>query len=209
MSRRQRLLIPYEISMINYYEYCVVENEHLYGPGKRVLLFLQGCSIHCEGCVNRHLWDFGKGKNATSEEIISFCRDNHVEGITLHGGEPLDQSEGLYPIVKALKKEQFTVILFTGYTKRELNIGQKRVWNLSDIVVCGRFDLKKRNVYLQFRGSINQRIIRRKGKYKHYQVQDGTTVAILTIDLEGNLNIKGFYTEGIAKLSKMVKNSLN
>lgn len=111
MSRRQRLLIPYKISMINYYEYCVVENEHLYGPGKRVLLFLQGCSIHCEGCVNRHLWDFGKGKNATSEEIISFCRDNHVEGITLHGGEPLDQSEGLYPIVKALKKEQFTVIL--------------------------------------------------------------------------------------------------
>ena len=209
MSRRQRLLIPYKISMINYYEYCVVENEHLYGPGKRVLLFLQGCSIHCEGCVNRHLWDFGKGKNATSEEIISFCRDNHVEGITLHGGEPLDQSEGLYPIVKALKKEQFTVILFTGYTKRELNISQKRVWNLSDIVVCGRFDLKKRNVYLQFRGSTNQRIIRRKGKYKHYQVQDGTTVAILTIDLEGNLNIKGFYTEGIAKLSKMVKNSLN
>ena len=78
---------------------------------------------------------------------------------------------------------------------------------MSDIVVCGRFDLKKRNVYLQFRGSTNQRIIRRKGKYKHYQVQDGTTAAILTIDLDGNLNIKGFYTEDIAKLSKMVKNN--
>ena len=152
--------------MINYYEYCVVENEHLYGPGKRVLLFLQGCSIHCEGCVNRHLWDFGKGINATSEEIISFCRDNHVEGITLHGGEPLDQSEGLYPIVKALKTDHFTVILFTGYNKKDLNINQRRIWDMSDIVVCGRFDLKKRNVYLQFRGSTNQRIIRRKGKYK-------------------------------------------
>ena len=169
--------------MINYYEYCVVENEHLYGPGKRVLLFLQGCSIHCEGCVNRHLWDFGKGINATSEEIISFCRDNHVEGITLHGGEPF------------------------GYNKKDLNINQRRIWDMSDIVVCGRFDLKKRNVYLQFRGSTNQRIIRRKGKYKHYQVQDGTTAAILTIDLDGNLNIKGFYTEDIAKLSKMVKNN--
>ena len=149
--------------MINYYEYCVVENEHLYGPGKRVLLFLQGCSIHCEGCINRHLWDFGKGKNATPEEIISFCRDNRVEGITLHGGEPLDQANGLYPIIKTLKKERFTVILFTGYNKIQLNIYQRRIWNLSDIVICGKFDLKKRNEYLQFRGSTNQRVIRRKG----------------------------------------------
>ena len=209
MSRRQQMLIPYRISMINYYEYCVVENEHLYGPGKRVLLFLQGCSIHCEGCVNRHLWDFGKGKNATSQEILTFCRENHVDGITLHGGEPLDQADGLYPIVKTLKDEQFTVVLFTGYTKKELSINQKRVWNFSDIVVCGRFDLKKRNVYLQFRGSTNQRIIRRKGKYKHYQIQDGKTTAILTVNLDGTLNIKGFYTEDIAALSKMVKNGLN
>lgn len=200
------MLISYKTSMINYYEYCIVENEHLYGPGKRVLLFLQGCSIHCEGCVNRHLWDFGRGKNATSEEIISFCRDNHVEGITVHGGEPLDQSEGLYPIVKVLKKEHFTVILFTGYNKKELNANQRRIWNLSDIIVCGRFDLKKRDVYLQFRGSTNQRIICRKGKYKHYQVQDGATAAILTVSLDGTLNIKGFYTEDIAKLSKIVKN---
>ena len=191
--------------MINYYEYCVVENEHLYGPGKRVLLFLQGCSIHCEGCINRHLWDFGKGKNATPEEIISFCRDNRVEGITLHGGEPLDQANGLYPIIKTLKKERFTVILFTGYNKLQLNIYQRRIWNLSDIVICGKFDLKKRNEYLQFRGSTNQRVIRRKGKYKHYRIQDGKTAAILSIGLDGNLNIKGFYTEDIALLSKMVK----
>ena len=191
--------------MINYYEYCVVENEHLYGPGKRVLLFLQGCSIHCEGCINRHLWDFGKGKNATPEEIISFCRDNRVEGITLHGGEPLDQANGLYPIIKTLKKERFTVILFTGYNKIQLNIYQRRIWNLSDIVICGKFDLKKRNEYLQFRGSTSLRVIRRKGKYKHYRIQDGTTAAILSIGLDGNLNIKGFYTEDIALLSKMVK----
>ena len=206
MSRRQRMLILYKISMINYYEYCLVENEHLYGPGKRVLLFLQGCSIHCEGCVNRHLWDFGKGKNATSQEILAFCRENHVDGITLHGGEPLDQSAGLYPIVKVLKKEHFTVILFTGYNKKELNANQKRICNLSDIVVCGRFDLKKRDVYLQFRGSTNQRIICHKGKYKHYQVRDGATATILTVTLDGTLNIKGFYTEDIAKLSKIVKN---
>ena len=81
-------------------------------------------------------------------------------------------------------------------------------WDMTaDIVVCGRFDLKKRNVYLQFRGSTNQRIIRRKGKYKHYQIQDGETATILTINSDGNFNIKGFYTEDIATLSKMAKNN--
>lgn len=193
--------------MINCYEYCVVENEHLYGPGKRVLLFLQGCSIHCEGCINRHLWEFGKGVDVSTEEIVALCRENHVEGITLHGGEPLDQADGLYSIVKTLKEEHFTVILFTGYNKKDLTSNQRRVWYLSDIVVCGRFNLKKRNVNLQFRGSTNQRIIRHKGKYKHYQIQDGKTAAILTVDIDGKLNIKGFYTEDVATLCKLVKNN--
>lgn len=191
--------------MINYYEYCIVENEHLYGPGKRVLIFLQGCSIHCEGCVNRHLWAFGCGKSATTEEVLEFCVKNEVEGITLHGGEPLDQAAGLYPIVKGLKEKDFSIILFTGYNKKELNSVQKKIWNLSDLIVCGRFDIKKRNVYLQFRGSTNQRVIRRKGKYKGYCIKDGETVAILTVRENGSLNIKGFYTDDIAELQNMLK----
>ncbi len=189
--------------MINYYEYCIVENEHLYGPGKRVLLFLQGCSIHCEGCVNQHLWTFGSGKNATTEEIMAFCRENQAEGITLHGGEPLDQAEGLYPIVKELKNGGFTVILFTGYNKKELTLQQRRIWNLSDIIVCGRFEQKKRNVYLQFRGSTNQRIIRRNGKYRDYKIKNGKTVAVLTVGEDGKTNIKGFYTQDIEEICEI------
>lgn len=186
--------------MINYNDYSLVENEHLYGPGKRMLLFLQGCSIKCEGCINKALWQFGCGKNATTEEIVNFCNKNHVEGITLHGGEPLDQAYGLYPMVKDLKESGFTVVLFTGYNKKELNKIQKKIWDLSDIVICGRFDINKKNVYLQFRGSTNQRVILRKGKYKHYRVNDGKTVAIFTVGLDGKADIKGFYTEDVEKL---------
>ncbi len=191
--------------MINYYEYCIVENEHLYGPGKRTLLFVQGCSIHCKGCVNRHLWSFGCGKDAKTEEIVDFCLENKVEGITLHGGEPLDQPDGLYPLVKELKAKGFTVILFTGYNKKELTPMQRRIWDASDIVICGRFDLYKRNVYLQFRGSTNQRVIRRKGKYRNYKVCDGQTVSLLTISNNGKLNIKGFYTDDVEELCQMIK----
>ena len=106
--------------MVSYYDYEIVNNEHLYGPGKRLLIFLQGCSLHCKGCVNKHLWDFKCEKMLSKEDILRICEIEKVDGITLHGGEPLDQAEKLLEIVKALKEKKFTVILFTGYTKKEI-----------------------------------------------------------------------------------------
>ena len=186
--------------MINYHDYCIIENEHLYGPGKRLVLFTQGCSIHCKGCANAHIWDFGCGKDITATEIFNLCKENKAEGITLLGGEPLDQPQAVLDAVKLLKKNGFSVILFTGYTKKELKGDQIKVWNFSDIVVCGRFVESKKNLYMQFRGSTNQRIYTHKGKYKNYNVVDGRTVAILTLDDGGNLNIKGFFSDDIKKI---------
>ena len=186
--------------MINYHDYCVIENEHLYGPGKRLLLFTQGCTIHCEGCINSHLWEFGCGKNISTEEILSVCKENQVDGITLHGGEPLDQAPAVLKAVNLLKKNGFSVILFTGYTKKELSGAQKEVWDLADIVVSGRFIEDKQNLYLQFRGSTNQRVYFHKGRYKNYRIVDGQTVAILTLDDTGELNVKGFFSDEIKKI---------
>ncbi len=186
--------------MINYHEYCIIENEHLYGPNKRLLLFTQGCSIHCEGCVNSHLWNFGSGKDITATEILNVCKENEVDGITLHGGEPLDQAQGVLEAVKLLNENGFSVILFTGYTKKELKGDQVKVWNLADIVVCGRFVGSKKNLYMQFRGSTNQRVITHKGRYKNYKPVDGQTVAILTLDDKGSLNVKGFFSDDIKKI---------
>ena len=105
--------------MINYRTYSYEENEHLFGPGKRLLLFTQGCSLRCKGCVNQHLWEFGVGKNISTAELVKLCMD--TDGVTLHGGEPLDQAEGLYGFVKTLKANGKTVVLFTGYLYKELN----------------------------------------------------------------------------------------
>ena len=185
--------------MINYKTYSYEENEHLYGPGKRLLLFTQGCSLHCKGCVNKHLWQFGVGANITVEEVLGLCQG--VEGITLHGGEPLDQSEGVLEIVKALKSVGKTVILFTGYQYKELSkSSQKRVWSLSDLVVSGRYIEEKRNIYLQFRGSTNQRVYRHKGKYKDYQIKDGKSVAVIRLNENGEMQSRGFRNQELEEL---------
>lgn len=187
--------------MISYYDYQIIENEHLYGPGKRLLIFLQGCSLHCKGCVNKHLWDFKCEKMLSKEDILRICEIEKVDGITLHGGEPLDQAKDLLEVVKTLKEKKYTVILFTGYNKKEIKSYALAVWKLADIVISGRFIFSKQNFYLQFRGSTNQRVITHKGKYKNYKVKDGKTVSILSIDRSGNLNIKGFYSNDIKEIT--------
>lgn len=184
--------------MINIYRYEVVENEHLYGPGKRLLLFTQGCSLRCKGCTNQHLWEFGKGTNVSIEEILNQCND--LDGITLHGGEPLDQANVLVELVKKIKEQGKTIILFTGYTFNELTVIQKKVWLFSDIVIAGRYEEEKRNIYLQFRGSINQKVFTHKGKYKNYKVKDGKTVALLSFNEDGEMQSRGFRTEELEKL---------
>ena len=186
--------------MIRLHKWMVVENEHLYGPGKRLLLFLKGCSLHCDGCINRHLWPFEGGTLTTTSELIDLCDEHKVDGVTIHGGEPLDQAGGLLEFVISVKEKGLTVILFTGYLKKELDTVQSRVWNLSDLVVAGRFQKEKQNVNLQFRGSTNQRIYTHSGPYKNYKVTDGFTTAILTIHENGEMDINGFWTDDIAKL---------
>ena len=188
--------------MIHVHRRMVVENEHLYGPGRRLLLFLQGCSIHCDGCVNRHIWTFEGGEEMTPETVVTVLLDEKLEGVTLHGGEPLDQADGLLPVVKAVKEAGKTIILFTGYNKKELNATQRKVWDAADLVVAGRFVMAKRNVNLQFRGSTNQRVYAHKGPYAHYRVQDGKTSAMITIDSNGEMEINGFFTDDIAALAK-------
>ena len=177
--------------MLNIKTFSYENDEHLFGPGKRLLIFCQGCTLRCPGCINQHLWEFGTGQDITPEEVLKLC--NEVEGVTLHGGEPLDQSKPLLDIVKILKSNNKTVILFTGYKYNELKIKeQKLVWKLADIVVSGRYIESKRNIYLQFRGSTNQRVYCHEGKYKNYKIKDGKSVAIFRINEDGNVVARGF-----------------
>lgn len=184
--------------MINYNSYFFEENEHLYGPGKRLVLFCQGCSLRCHGCSNALLWEFNKGLNISVEELITMVNQHDVEGITLLGGEPLDQCAEIAQLIARVKQVGKTVVLFTGYHYKELTKpAQKRAWALSDLVVSGRYIESKRSLYLQFRGSTNQRVYRHKGKYQNYALSDGQTMAVFQVDEDGNLTARGFINDGL------------
>ena len=142
------------------------------GPGIRVSLFLQGCSIHCPGCFNSEIWDFNGGKLFTEKdfEIIKTLSDHdYIAGLSILGGEPLVEQniEDLCALVTAytIAFPDKTVWIWTGYTWEELQQKYKdnKSFQLllfrSDVLVDGPFIEAEKDPSLAWKGSRNQRVI--------------------------------------------------
>ena len=98
------------------------------------------------------------------EQIIRDLAQPYVQGLTLLGGEPFLNTGILIPLVKRIREElpEKDIWSWTGYTWEELMLetpDKLKLLQLVDILVDGRFDITKKNLMLQFRGSSNQRII--------------------------------------------------
>lgn len=136
------------------------------GPGIRYTIFVQGCNHLCFGCHNQHTQDASGGEYRTIDSIISDISENPLlDGVTLSGGEPFEQSDSLSVFAKKLKALGYHIITYSGYTYEEIREKEKLIpsfgelLNYTDILVDGKFDMKKRNLKLKFRGSENQRVI--------------------------------------------------
>ena len=149
---------------------CDVAN----GPGVRVSLFVSGCTHHCEGCFNKEAWDFDFGKPFTDEvidDIIEYMKPDYIKGITLLGGEPLEQTnqQGLLPLLRKIDHiyPEKNIWCFTGYDFEKDVIGRmmkewdetKEFMSYIDVLVDGEFMIDKKDLNLVFKGSSNQRTI--------------------------------------------------
>ncbi len=140
------------------------------GEGVRVSLFVSGCNRHCKGCFNQDAQSFEYGELYTpkTEKLILTQLDlPYVTGLSILGGEPLDQTidgkrDLLYLIAKA-KDMGKTVWLWTGYTWEDVaeysGAMNRGLTGWIDVVVDGPYVEELRDISLPFRGSSNQRII--------------------------------------------------
>jgi anaerobic ribonucleoside-triphosphate reductase activating protein len=137
------------------------------GPGVRTTLFVTGCTNNCEGCFNKELQNFSYGKvwdDKTSDKFIEYVKNPNIKGVNILGGEPMEQTmdEELVKLLNRIKKETGKSIwLWSGYLYENiLNDQEKRkILNLVDVLIDGRFELDKRDISLKYRGSSNQRVI--------------------------------------------------
>lgn len=162
--------------------YCEIKKTDIAdGTGVRVSLFVSGCRHHCKGCFQPETWAFDAGKLFTeqiSDDIIEALSKSYIKGLTLLGGEPMEP-ENQPELVKLLMrvKDELPdkdIWCYTGCTlEKDLLPGAKSAYrtnctdemlSLIDVLVDGEFVEEKKNISLQFRGSENQRILRRTEK---------------------------------------------
>ena len=137
------------------------------GPGVRANLFVSGCTHGCPGCFNRNYMDFEYGNVWTPEveaQFMEMVMDPKVFGVTILGGEPMDQvaDDDLLNLVRRIKTETGKNIwLYSGYTFEQIMADERRraILAYCDVLVDGLFVLELRDLKLKFRGSSNQRII--------------------------------------------------
>ena len=147
------------------YLYRIYHHSTVDGPGRRSVIQLVGCSIRCLGCYipETHLRD--NGKPISIAEIVTEIekRSGEHDGVTILGGEPFDQPEGLEILVKKLKSKGFHLTIYTGFTLESLlarnsdNVNQ--ILAKTDLLIDGGFDRTLTKNVGEYRGSSNQRLI--------------------------------------------------
>lgn len=142
------------------------------GEGVRTSFFVSGCTHKCYNCFNEEYQDFNYGKEWTDEttrQVIKYLDKPHVSGLSILGGEPMQNAKELVPILKEIKakmRKDQTIWLWSGYVIEDILKDKDKTALLSfvDVLVDGKYIEAKKDLNLRFRGSSNQRIIDIKKK---------------------------------------------
>lgn len=155
----------------------IIEESIVDGPGIRFVIFMQGCTHNCKDCHNFNAQDFSGGKYFSTDYLIEKITENPlIDGVTLSGGEPFEQSKTVSKLAKRLKDLGYHIITYTGYTYEEINNKANsdsdflELLESTDILIDGKFEIENRDLTLNFRGSRNQRIIDVKKSIKKRKI---------------------------------------
>lgn len=152
------------------------------GPGIRATLFVSGCTHNCKDCFNKEFQNFNYGDefiNDKQDEFFEYCLDEQVEGISILGGEPMQQGKDMLEFVKKLKLivPEKPIWMWTGYTIDEIlndksnrHVYNKEILKYIDVLIDGRFEKDLKDIRLKYSGSSNQRVINVKETLKQSNV---------------------------------------
>ena len=163
------------------------------GPGLRFVLWTQGCSKGCKNCFNPETWSNNIFKELSAKQIFEVIKNFEVDGITISGGDPLEQENELLELLFLLKEIKLPkgIILFTGFSRNEIRENPIREKCLSyiDVLIDGRYidELKTEN---SLRGSSNQEFYFFSNKISSDELFFDQEIEISC--LEGDIMMTGF-----------------
>lgn len=119
------------------------------GPGLRAVVWVQGCSLGCPGCFNPQTHARQGGAAVRVDDLLAELKtlDGEIEGVTISGGEPLQQMPPLLELLQKLRREtSLSVLAFTGFTWEEVQHMPHHTELLAnlDVLIAGRFEASQR-----------------------------------------------------------------
>lgn len=119
------------------------------GPGLRAVLWLQGCTLACPGCFNPLTHSALDGTDLFAEEIVNLIKQHgaDIEGVTISGGEPLQQAGALLDLLRLIRRTtSLGIIVFTGFSWEEfLRLPQAAFLQANmDVLIAGRYKAELR-----------------------------------------------------------------
>lgn len=180
------------------------------GPGERFVIWVQGCSIRCPGCINPQFLSHEANLMMSLARLFEIITESgEIEGVTYSGGEPFEQAEALYYLSVLLKRKGLTIVSYSGFTLDELTSKEDEhvagLLSTLDILIDGRYETDNSEPLL-WRGSSNQRVHFLSERYKDYR--DAVCNKELTVEVslgEDEVSFTGNLSPGI--LSQII-NSL-
>lgn len=137
------------------------------GPGQRIGLWLQGCSIGCKGCVSQDTWAADASFDTTVGTVLDWCRSvaaQGLDGVTISGGEPFEQPEALGALLDGLQAWRseatldFDLLAYSGMPLRRLQRDHADLLARLDAIIPEPF-VEKQPVTHVWRGSGNQPLV--------------------------------------------------
>jgi anaerobic ribonucleoside-triphosphate reductase activating protein len=187
------------------------------GPGMRAAVWVQGCPLHCRGCLAPQWIPSIPAMALRPEEILAQLDLHLINGLTFSGGEPMEQAAGLAALARlARQQKDLDLICFTGYRYEQLvddppNEGVAALLAEVDVLIDGPFVQALADAR-GLRGSSNQRILHLTSRLRASNLEAQQRSLEVTIT-NGELAFIGIPTPGVlsalekAARAKMERNS--
>ena len=173
---------------------------HNLGPGRRVGVWVQGCSLACPGCVSASLWPTEGGSDVDVRQLAEWvAAQPDVDGVTVTGGEPFEQYAPLVAFgtyAKRLRPE-LHVQVYSGFYLREIERrhADRAYTRALDVLVDGRY-VRQLHEDRNTRGSTNQTHYRFEGDEAVSFEPDAPTAVSVGVATTGDVYLAGIPRSG-------------
>lgn len=120
----------------------------------------------CEGCQNPHTQKWGEGQLVTIEYLLNIIESDILsKAVTFSGGCPMCNAEKIIPLAQRIKDKGYNIWCYCGEKIEELKGKQLELLQYIDVLIDGRYINELRDDAIAFRGSTNQRILKKDVDY--------------------------------------------